>query len=241
MDILIDSISELNTADKTLIGAINEAFMKTKGFGEMFIYENVTATLIDKANSYHAAILGSAGHLEGFTAAGGARGAISAAADYSGTVAGTTKFTSAGHERTTGEVITITGTTNYEGAYFLTRIDNDNYYCTVAYVSSQAGFWRKPCTLKCNVGYAGHYKVEFSLTGDAAANGKNFRFELNQNTDELDNVSGDRTFSTGSDYSFIGGNGIVELAEGDVIWLSGKNTSDDADFTARNYNFNIWR
>jgi hypothetical protein len=65
--------------------------------------------------------------------------AITGAADYSGTVAGTTLFTAPDHMISTGTSATISGTTNYNGNRACTRVDKDHFYQTIAYVSSQTG------------------------------------------------------------------------------------------------------
>ena len=57
--------------------------------------------------------------------------------DYSATVAGTIKITLAGHELATGDTIAITGTTNYNGSYSITKIDADNFYVTATYVADE--------------------------------------------------------------------------------------------------------
>lgn len=56
---------------------------------------------------------------------------ITVFADYSGTVAGTVKVTtSVAHTFLTEDVVTITGTTNYNGTFDLTKIDADEFYIT---------------------------------------------------------------------------------------------------------------
>ena len=58
--------------------------------------------------------------------------AIASALDYSGTVGGTVKFTtSAAHGLTSGQTVTLTGTT-YDGTYTATVVDADEFYVTVA-------------------------------------------------------------------------------------------------------------
>jgi hypothetical protein len=60
---------------------------------------------------------------------------ITAFADYSGTVAGTVKATAATHGFTTDDIVTHTGTTNYNGTFSVTRIDANNYYFTDTWVA----------------------------------------------------------------------------------------------------------
>ena len=64
---------------------------------------------------------------------------ITVFADYSGTVAGTVKVTtSVAHTFLTNDVVVITGTTNYNGTYDLTKIDADEFYITVAWIANDA-------------------------------------------------------------------------------------------------------
>jgi hypothetical protein len=65
--------------------------------------------------------------------------AISAFADYSGTVAGTVKCTTSTiNNFVTGDIIVITGTTNYNGTFEVTVIDNDEFYFTDTWVADDA-------------------------------------------------------------------------------------------------------
>jgi hypothetical protein len=61
--------------------------------------------------------------------------AVSAYTDYSATVDGTTKVTATGHGLTTGLYSSITGTTNYNGDYYATRLDADEFYIAIDYVA----------------------------------------------------------------------------------------------------------
>lgn len=62
---------------------------------------------------------------------------ISAFADYSGTVIGTTRVTANTHGLQTGEYVIITGSTNYNGTYQITRIDANSFYIFKVYVSTE--------------------------------------------------------------------------------------------------------
>ena len=63
------------------------------------------------------------------------RRAVTAYANYHSTVANTTKATSAAHGFVTGDIITISGTTNYNSTIAITRIDANNYYFATVYVA----------------------------------------------------------------------------------------------------------
>ena len=70
-----------------------------------------------------------------------ATGTITAVADYSATVAGTVAVTSASHGLSTGNLITIAGTTNYNGDFSITKIDDNTFYITETFVASETGTW----------------------------------------------------------------------------------------------------
>lgn len=63
---------------------------------------------------------------------------ITAFADYSGTVAGTVKVTSVSHGFETDDIVTHSGTTNYNGTFSITKIDANNYYFTDTWVADDA-------------------------------------------------------------------------------------------------------
>ena len=64
------------------------------------------------------------------------RRAISAFADYGATVTGTVKATSNTHGLATGDIITISGTTNYNGTFVITKIDANDFYFTDTWVAN---------------------------------------------------------------------------------------------------------
>jgi hypothetical protein len=65
--------------------------------------------------------------------------AITAFADYSATVVSTVKVTAAAHGLETGEYVIITGTTNYNGTFQITKIDASNFYILATWVITQTG------------------------------------------------------------------------------------------------------
>ena len=70
------------------------------------------------------------------------RDAITAFADYSGTVTGTVSVTSGTHGLTTGDTVTISGTTNYNGTFTITTIDANDFYITATWVADDgASLW----------------------------------------------------------------------------------------------------
>lgn len=220
-----------------------EVALRDTYYGEMYQYENVTATTIDTNNVYKAVRQFSTGLVSGFTFDAGDTKAITAYANYGGTVTGTVRATSGTHGLVTGNIITILGTTNYNGTYSITKIDDNSFYFTKAWVSNDAtGNWYRPSSLKANTGSAGTYRLSFNITADGAAAGETYKIEANRGVTALDNIASERNFAAGADYGQVTAGGLVTVADGDVIWLSLKQTSAGNDnITIRHANMNIVR
>lgn len=63
---------------------------------------------------------------------------ITAFADYSGTVSGTTSVTAASHNLISGDYCTIDDTSNYDDDYEVVRIDDDTFYIAETFVADDA-------------------------------------------------------------------------------------------------------
>src|SRR3990167_8338606 len=157
-----------------------------KHYGEMFIYEGAAVTTIGTASIHHLIQGFSTGMVNGWTFDAGSNGAISAFADYSGTVAGTVKATDVAHGLATGEVVTISGTTNYNGVFVVTVIDADNFYFTDTWVADDAtGNWYQGSSLKAGVGSAGLYGILWNISGTSAGTNKVYQATIFQNATEV--------------------------------------------------------
>jgi hypothetical protein len=110
-------------------------------------YKNFLSDLDDTGDMNYYSIMGSSGtsKLIYFFSQLASRltGTITAVADYSGTVAGTVLVTDAAHGLSTGNTITIAGTTNYNGTFTVTVVSVDTFYITETFVASETGTWTK--------------------------------------------------------------------------------------------------
>ena len=209
-------------------------------YAEMYMYENSTITPIDTVNVYHGVVKSFvAGLLSGWTFIAGINGAITAFANYGGTVSGTVKATCNNHGLSTGEIVTIAGTTNYNGTYKVTKIDANNFYFTATWVATNTGNFYRGSALKAGVGSAGIYKAMFSCSADSVSNDTLFKFELNVNQNPADNIVSERYFRQGADYSTVPSSGLLTIAEGDYVWLSCKNKTDNSDIYFRHGNISL--
>lgn len=64
--------------------------------------------------------------------------AITAFADYTGTVADTTKVTATAHGLTSNDVVRISGTTSYNGQFQITKIDANDFHIHITFVADDA-------------------------------------------------------------------------------------------------------
>ncbi len=65
--------------------------------------------------------------------------AITAVADYTSTVSGTVLVTAASHDLQSGDTVTITSTTSYNGNKVITVIDANSFYFTDTFVATETG------------------------------------------------------------------------------------------------------
>lgn len=64
-------------------------------------------------------------------------GSIVTITDYSGTVAGTVLIKTGGSALATGDIVTLLGTTSYNGTYSITVVSSTTFYVTATYVASE--------------------------------------------------------------------------------------------------------
>ena len=132
----INALQNNTTGFGNLAIGRNSLVSNTTGFGNTAIGRN---TLNNNTTGYNNLAMGRNALFNNNPTGG----SISAFADYSGIVAGTVKATDVGHGLgvgTTADVL-IAGTTNYNGTFTVTRIDNDNFYFTDTWVNNDATGW----------------------------------------------------------------------------------------------------
>ena len=188
--------------------------------GEMIVISNQTAT-IETANTPHAFTGLSTGDVQDFSFVAGITGAITAYADYSGTVAGTVKATCVGHGLVTNDIITIRGTTNYNGIFQITRIDDDNFYFTDTWVADDgASDFEMGDYLLAGTGTTGEYDLEWnSSVSEGGGAGSIVLFCPMQNTTILTKASAKRKFAN-NDVGSISGGGHIAITVADRIWFT---------------------
>ena len=223
------------------------------GYAEMYMYENVTACVIDDdLHTYHA-VYNSFGNNDGtlapeidttyFTYKAGVGYSISSVANYnSPTNTQIICTTSATHALLAGEPVTISGSTDYNGTYLVLAagLSGTEFVVTKTYTQSRTGSVRRAATLKALV--AGKYNLSFNVSGSCESANDVFKFELNKDITALDNICANVIWTTTVNYRTAAGSGLVSFTAGQYVWLSVKNNSPGhGDLTIRNANVNIRR
>ncbi len=213
-----------------------------KVWGECKQYNQTFTLPIDIVNVYHPVRNMSVGEQHNVTFDAGSTGTVASIAEGP---AGYITITDVAHGLLDGEIVYLTNSTDYDGKFVVTNKTDNTFDVLETWTQNRTCNWYQPSTLKVGADGGGDFLVSYSITGDAAANGKNFKCEVSYGgvtaLTDLDSCVSERTFATGSDYSILVGTGIVPLVAGDYIWLQVKNTTDDTDLIIRHGNINITR
>ena len=208
-----------------------------------------TAFVIDTTLLYHGIYLTTTSdNFSGWTHKAGTRATIASVADGgSGTIEVTT---SGSHNLAEGDVVTHTGLTTrttYRGKFRVVNVGAaTKYKVTTAYLGTDTGFVQRPYTLTANAGSAGMYLLHFNmcLAPDSATT--NFKIEANRTTaagvtSDLDNMASECFIHTAGEYNTISAGGLVQVADGDSVYLTIANLTDATDLTVRHSNLTVKR
>lgn len=208
-------------------------------YADMHVHDNLSTTTINTQNVFHAIRQFSDVFSSGFTFAEGSEGATTVFLDYSSTVPGTVLATDGTHGLSTGGIITLTGTTNYNDVFQITVVDADSFYFTDTFVADDAtGNWYQGDHYTANPGTGGLYKAEFHTYGkpDAGTN-QDYEFEFFIDTTAQENVEAARRFANSNDVGTLGGGGLVTIEDGATLWMGIQSTSGTQNFTFTHLNF----
>jgi hypothetical protein len=232
--------------------ATNISKVGNRFYGGFYAYNKSIAFSIVTADVYHGLGLRTAGdltagELNGFTFGAGriVDADISSEADTGGKLR---VVCSRAHGLVNGDVVTLHGMNNaghnkasvvlLDGTNPTTEFIADSV-TYVAGAGASTGSVYEPAYLKCSPGAGGRYAASFSIDGTAALINKNWKWELNKGVTALDNIVTERN-STNT-LAAQSASGHVVLADGDRLWLSGKNLTDATDYTVKNLNVNLHR
>lgn len=210
-------------------------------YAEMYLNNNSNASVLETANTPIALRQFTTGDVSGWTFDAGLTGAITAYADYNGTVAGTVLATSATHGLSTGDIISIRGTTNYNGVFQITVVGASSFYFTDTWVADDgASDWDEASYLEAGVDASGKYHVSWSLStseGGAAGSTVTFIIYINETAQSRTTIS--RKFSN-NDVGAMASSGIIDVVVGDRVFITAESTGTN-DITNKYGNFTIIR
>lgn len=205
--------------------------------GEMYIYDNAVATVVETANTPVMVRGIIAGNLSSFTFDAGSTGAITAFSDGTGKV----NVASGTHGLETGDHISIRGTTNYNGIWEITKIDNDNFSIPDTWVANDgASDWDEGSHLIAGVGTAGNYTMNFQVSAsEAGGAGSEVMCRVCINDVVCNKCTGERKFAT-NDLGNLPGTASLTIADGDRLYFTIQSTGTN-DVTVKHGNLNLKR
>lgn len=193
-----------------------------RDYAEMYLDNNATAQTIETANTPICCRHFTAGELADWTYGAGSTGAITAYSDATG---GQVNVASLAHGLSNGDIISIRGTTNYNGVFEVTYVDADNFEITVTWVADDgASDWDSPDYLETGAGAAGDYQIDYSLgVKEGGAAGSTALFAIYSNATDFTKTTMIRKFSN-NDVGSLSGSGIVSVVAGDRVFLAVEST-----------------
>ena len=215
-------------------------------YGEMYLLENTTATVIDTANVWHVLSLSemSAGDLNGWTYADGVRGTDITTYATSDAGARTKVTTTGAHNLALGDFISISGTTNYNNLYEVMEIvDANNFTIDKAWDTNNdaTGTYARGGTLTAGTQDAGYYEAAWNSTISPGTNNHIFAMGFIKNKTPCSKCRARQKLGTAGDYNTMAGNAIMSIAAGDKIAFIVKNVGASGDCTFRHGNVNLHR
>lgn len=216
-------------------GSEHEIAFTGSYYAEMYLDDNSTATTIETADTPIMLNHFTTGSLANFTFSAGSTGAITAYSD------GTSKVNvaSATHGLITGDEVSIRGTTNYNGIWTITKIDDGNFSIPDTWVANDgASDWDEGSHLIAGTGSAGLYNMVFSGScSEGGGAGSNVIGRIYINSTACDKCVAKRKFAN-NDYGNLPSTAVITVADNDKIYFTIESSGVNA-ITCQYGNFNI--
>ena len=209
--------------------------------GEMYLLSNTSLTTIDTADAWHMLCLTeiAAGKLIGWTfEAGYCHNDITA---YATSDAGTrTKVTTtAAHLLSAEDIISITGTTNYNDIYeVLESVDANNFTIDKAWDGNDdaTGTLSKGACIIAGENSTGVYDSTWNCTITPSVNNHIFTMGFVINKTPCNKCRARQKLGTSGDYQTMAGGAFTEITEGDKLAFIIKNVGGTGNCTLRHGN-----
>ena len=173
----------------------------------------------------------------GITYNAGSSGAITVYANPGG---GQVTVTSAGHTLVNGDIVTISGSTNYNGIFLVAGVAGNDFEITAAFLGNDGvGTFRNGSNFVILVD--GIYLFTWQISGSSAGVNKVYIFTLSINDTIITAGLQRRLFAVGGDVGSISGSFIIDATAGDIVAFNLQNESDATDMTIEQATMNIHR
>lgn len=211
--------------------------------GEMYISDNITESVIDTSDIWHALSLSeiTAGTLAGWTYADGVRGIDITAFATSDEGARTKVTVTAAHNLAVGDPITISGTTNYNDIYLVMEIvDANNFTIDKAWDTNDdaTGTYARGGMLTAGVLAAGYYGVNWNVSISPEVNNHIFAMGLMHGKVPCVKSRARQKLGVAGDYNTMAAHALCSIAVGDKLSFVIKNIGAAGNFTIRHGNAN---
>jgi hypothetical protein len=231
-------------------GAENLAISPETGhhrYGGMGVYENTDAFSIPGTDwqVYYTAGDWTTGLVNGMTFQDGATDAVSDAYADAGGSPNEVTVTAAGHPFAAGEIVSISGSTNYEGVHEVQSTTTDTFNIVSAFAAeAAAGTVNRGGNL--TIANAGIYKAVYHMAlAPSNANDiidvKLYAGSTAGVPDALDMSESRHEAKLLGKYSTVAGCDIFSASAGDVVSIAVKNTTGSNDITARYVHVSIFQ
>lgn len=215
-----------------------------RGYGGMYLHENVTALTIEKVSLPHAIHGYTEGHLAAnWTFFAGKSVTITA---YATSDAGAkTLVSSEATGLTNGDIVTIANTTSYDGIWVIEQVvASTSFVIATAFVANDgasvghaAGY-----LTSTDLSATGVYLVNITMNPTPATNNDAFEFEVYLDaTEQLATEVQIKLGAAGTDFSVAHSQGIIEYTAGQKVWCKVENVTGAGDLTIRNANITVTR
>lgn len=198
-------------------------------YAAMKIHGNGTPTAIGEAATPIGARGLSAGTLSNFTFDAGSTGPI---ASFTNAAGGNVTVGDVAHGLEDGEIISITGTTNYNGVFTVQNKADDTFEITHTDDGDDAtGDWYQGSSVIVGSGGDGDYIAIYTVNATSAGANKEFEWHLYVNAVEQSDSHINQDFTGAASERNLAGNAIMALAENDIVWVAVTGLDDGTDIT----------
>ena len=208
-----------------------------ENYGEMYWANNGNATVIETAAVPIMVRQTTTGEVSGWDYDVGSTGSITAYSDGTGKV----NVASGTHGLITGDEISIRGTTNYNGVWTITKIDDDNFSIPDTWASDEgASDWDEGSYLQAQGSGAGVYLATYSISvAEGGAGGSIVTSKMYVNSTANAKSIGYKTLQ-GNDYCDLIGQAIITVASNDRVYLTIESAGTN-DLTVKYGNLTLHR